>query len=200
MIIEIILFSILSILLGIIILLIKKRDFDFSKIKIQIKGYKVLILMAVIEITAQFLFKKYTDNNLLKILSLSWLIYIALLYVSALNIKKSYMMLFFMGTLLNFIVIAANGFKMPVLVSEILTDVEAKKMYLISGQDLIHSLLTESTKFKFLADIITFAPPYPFPKTISVGDVLLLSGIFAFWQDIFEGTEKTRKRKQIHYK
>ena len=193
MITEIILFSILSISLGIIILLTRKRDFDFSKIKIQIKGYKVLILMAVIEITAQFLFKKYTDNNLLKILSISWLIYFALLYVSALNIKKSYMMLFFMGTLLNFIVIAANGFKMPVLVSEILTDVEAKKMYLLTGQDLIHSLLTESTKFKFLADIITLAPPYPFPKTISVGDVLLLSGIFAFWQDIFEGTEKHSK-------
>jgi len=195
MLIEIILFSILSILLGIIILLIKKRYFNFSNIKIQIKGYKILILMAVIEITAQFLFKKYTDNNLLKILSFSWLIYIALLYVSALNIKKSYMMLFFMGTLLNFIAIGANDFKMPVLVSEILTDVETKKMYLLSGQDLIHSLLTESTKFKFLCDIITLAPPYPFPKTISVGDVLLLSGIFAFWQDIFEGTEKKQLKK-----
>ena len=199
MIAEIILFSILSISLGIIILLIRKRTFDFSKVKIKIRCYKVLILMAVIEITAQFLFKKYTGNNFLKILSLSWLIYFALLYVSALNIKKSYMMLFFMGTLLNFIVIAANGFKMPVFVSETLTDVETKKMFLLTGQDLIHSLLTENTKFKFLADIITLAPPYPFPKTISIGDVLLLSGIFAFWQDIFEGTKKHTK-KQAHNK
>ena len=183
---EIILTSMLSILLSIIILLIRKRYFDFSKVKIEIKGYKILIIMAVIEITAQFLFKHFSDNNFLKFLSLCWLIYIAILYVTALNIKKSYMMLFFIGTLLNFIAIAANGFKMPVLVSEVLSDIETKKMYLQSGQDLIHSLLTTETKFKLLCDIITIPPPYPFPKNISIGDVFLLSGIFAFWQDIFD--------------
>jgi len=183
---EIILTSILSILLAIIILLVRKRYFDFSKVKIEIKGYKVLIIMAVIEITAQFLFKHFSDNNFLKFLSLCWIIYIAILYVTALNIKKSYMMLFFIGTLLNFIAIAANDFKMPVLVSEVLSDIETKKMYLLSGQDLIHSLLTTETKFKLLCDIITIPPPYPFPKSISIGDVCLLSGIFAFWQDIFD--------------
>jgi len=199
---EIILISILSIFTAIIILLLRKRYLDISKIKIEIRGYKVLILMAVIEITAQFLFKKYTDNNLLKILSFSWLIYIAIFYVSAINIKKSYMMLFFLGTLLNFIAIASNDFKMPVLVSDILTDVEAKKMYLLAGQDLIHSLLTEETKFKYLCDIITLPPPYPFPKTISAGDVLLLSGIFAFWLDILEGKkkQKTKNKEQIDNK
>lgn len=183
---EIILISILSILLAILVLKIRKRHFDFSKVKIQIKGYKVLIIMAVIEITAQFLFKQFNSNNFLKFLSLSWLIYFAILYVTALNIKKSYMMLFFIGTLLNFIAIASNDFKMPVLVSEVLSDIETKKMYLLTGQDLIHSLLTSDTKFKFLCDIITIPPPYPFPKTISIGDVFLLSGIFAFWQDIFD--------------
>jgi len=186
MITEIILISLLSIFFAILNLSIRKRKFNFSSNKVKIRGYKVLILMAVIEITAQFLFKKYTDNNLLRILSFSWLIYIAIFYVTSLNIKKSYMMLFFMGTLLNFIAIASNDFKMPVLVSEILTDVESKKEFLLNGQDLIHSLLTSDTKFKFLCDIITIPPPYPFSKTISIGDVFLLSGIFAFWQDIFD--------------
>lgn len=185
MIFEIIFFSSLSIITAIIILLIQNKKFDFNRYHIRIRGYKVLILAAVIKIAAEFLFKKYTSISLLRILSLNWIIYLGLLYVSFLNIKKSYMMLIFMGTLFNFLAIAANDFKMPVYVSELLTDVEAKKTFLLSGNDLIHSLLTEETKFKILCDIFTLLPPYPFPKTISVGDVFLLSGIYAFWQDMF---------------
>jgi hypothetical protein len=182
---EMIIFSLLSIITAIIVLLIQKRTFDFNRSKINVRGYKVIILAAVIKIAAEFLFKKYTSIGLLRILSLNWIIYIALLYVSFFNIKKSYMMLFFLGTLFNFVAIAANDFKMPVYVSELLSDFEAKKTFLLSGKDLVHSLLTEETKLKFLCDIITLHPPYPFPKTISVGDVFLLSGIFAFWQDLF---------------
>ncbi len=182
---EMIIFSLLSIITAIIVLLIQKRTFDFNRSKINVRGYKVIILAAVIKIAAEFLFKKYTSIGLLRILSLNWIIYIALLYVSFFNIKKSYMMLFFLGTLFNFVAIAANDFKMPVYVSELLSDFEAKKTFLLSGKDLVHSLLTDETKLKFLCDIITLHPPYPFPKTISVGDVFLLSGIFAFWQDLF---------------
>lgn len=189
---EIILISILSILIAILILITTKKRPDIINRNIEIKGYKLLILTAVIEITAQFLFKRFPGNNLLKFLSLSWLIYFAIFYVAAINIKKSYMMLFFIGTLLNFIAIASNGFKMPVFVSDVLGDVEAKRLYLQTGQDLIHSLLTDKTNFKFLCDIITIPSPYPFSKTISVGDVFLLAGVFAFWQDLLEG-KKSRK-------
>lgn len=194
---EIILVSILSILIAILILITTKKRPDIINRNFEIKGYKLLILTAVIEITAQFLFKRFPNNSLLKYLSLSWLIYFAIFYVAARNISKSYMMLFFIGTLLNFIAIVSNGFKMPVLVSEILGDVEAKKLYLQTGQDLIHSLLTDKTKFKFLCDIITIPSPYPFPITISIGDVFLLAGIFAFWQDILEGKKSNKKRKIV---
>lgn len=193
---EIILISILSILIAILILITTKKTPDILTRKVEIKGYKVLILTAVIEITAQFLFKRFPGSSLLKFLSLSWLIYFAIFYVTARNISKSYMMLFFIGTLLNFIAIVSNGFKMPVFVSDILGDVEAKKLYLQTGQDLIHSLLTEETKFKFLCDIITIPSPYPFPITISAGDVSLLAGVFAFWQDVLEG-KKSRKTQPV---
>ncbi|MPM19768.1 hypothetical protein SDC9_66194 [bioreactor metagenome] len=189
---EIILISILSILIAILILIATKKSPDITNRNFEIKGYKLLILTAVIEITAQFLFKRFPSSSLLRYLSLSWLIYFAIFYVAAINIKKSYMMLFFIGTLLNFIAIASNGFKMPVFVSDVLGDVEAKRLYLQTGQDLIHSLLTDKTKFKFLCDIITIPSPYPFSKTISVGDVFLLAGVFAFWQDLLEG-KKSRK-------
>ena len=192
MIYEIIFFSLLSVIIGIITLSVQKRKFDFDKYHVRIRGYKVMILAAVIKITAEFLFKRYTNISILRILSLNWIIYLGLLYVSFLNIKKSYMMLIFIGTLFNFLAIATNDFKMPVYVSELLSDVEAKKMFLLSGKDLVHSLLTEETKLKFLCDIITLHPPYPFPKTISVGDVFLLSGIHAFWQDMFYLSSRLR--------
>ncbi|WP_019228182.1 DUF5317 domain-containing protein [Sedimentibacter sp. B4] len=189
---EIILISILSILIAILILITTKKSPDITNRNFEIKGYKLLILTAVIEITAQFLFRRFPSSSLLRYLSLSWLIYFAIFYVAAINIKKSYMMLFFIGTLLNFIAIASNGFKMPVFVSDVLGDVEAKRLYLQTGQDLIHSLLTDKTKFKFLCDIITIPSPYPFSKTISIGDVFLLAGVFAYWQDLLEG-KKSRK-------
>lgn len=103
------------------------------------------------------------------------------------------MKLLFIGTLLNFIAIVSNDFKMPVLVSEVLSNVETKKIYLQTGQDLIHSLLTEDTKFKILCDIITLPPPYPFSKTISIGDVSLLLGMFTVWQESATHSKKSQE-------
>jgi hypothetical protein len=176
---EIIILSLFSF----IILYFRKKKLNIFDMNLEIKGYQILIIAAVIEITAEFLFKNISNNNTPKILSLHWLIYIAIFAVTLLNIKKPFMKLLFIGTLLNFIAIVSNDFKMPVLVSEMLSNVEAKKIYLQTGQDLVHSLLTDDTKFKYLCDVITLSPPYPFPKTISIGDIFLLLGVFAFWQE-----------------
>lgn len=181
MLIEIITVSIISI----IILLIRKVKLDFSKIKLEIKGYQILIIMAAIEITAVFLFKKYPDLKILKILSVSYIIYPAIIIVTLINIKKHFMKLFFLGTLFNFFAIAFNGFKMPVYIAQTAANSQATIMLLESGQDLIHSLMSDSTRFKILCDIITIPPPYPFVKTISIGDILLLLGVFVFWQETF---------------
>ncbi|MEL7647191.1 MAG: DUF5317 domain-containing protein [Sedimentibacter sp.] len=192
---EIIFTSILSIIIALVNLAAKKQNLDFLNKEVKIKGYGMLIAAAVIEITAQFLFKRNPGSSILRFLSMSWLIYFALFYVTLHNISKSYMMLFFIGTLMNFIAITSNGFKMPVYVSDALSDIEAKKIYLQTGKDLIHSLLTDSTRFKILCDIITIPSPYPYPITISIGDVFLLSGIFAFWQDLLEGKKRISKQK-----
>ncbi len=176
---EILILTIISIL----ILLIRKKTLDISIIKLEIKGYQILIITALIEITAEYLFKHFSNNEFIRVLSFHWIIYLAIFAITLLNFKKPFMKLLFFGTLLNFIAIISNDFKMPVLVSEILTDTEAKKLYLQSGQNLIHSLLTKDTNFKILCDIITLSPPYPFPKTISIGDVFLLIGVFFVWQE-----------------
>ncbi|MDD2494395.1 MAG: DUF5317 domain-containing protein [Tissierellia bacterium] len=181
MLIEIIIVSIISI----IILIIRKVKLNLSQIKIKVKGYQILIIMAVIEITAVFLFKAFPDSKIFKILSLSYIIYPAIMIVTLINFKNYFMKLFFLGTLLNFIAVAFNDFKMPVYILENIANSQATIILLESGQDLIHSLMTDSTRFKILCDIITLSPPYPFVKTISIGDILLLLGVFVFWQELF---------------
>lgn len=181
-------------IISIILLLFRKKTLDISILKLEIKGYQILIIAAVIEVMAEFLYNNFINNNAVEILSLNWLIYFAIFAVTIINFKKPFMKLFFLGTLLNFIAIISNDFKMPVLVSEVLANAEAKKIYLQTGQDLIHSLLTDSTKFKLLCDVITLPPPYPFPKTISIGDIFLLSGIFFVW---YEPENKSNADKAI---
>lgn len=181
-------------IISIILLLFRKKTLDISILKLEIKGYQILIIAAVIEVMAEFLYNKFINNNAVEILSLNWLIYFAIFAVTIINFKKPFMKLFFLGTLLNFIAIISNDFKMPVLVSEVLANAEAKKIYLQTGQDLIHSLLTDNTKFKLLCDVITLPPPYPFPKTISIGDIFLLSGIFFVW---YEPENKSNADKAI---
>ena len=56
---EIILFSVLSIAL----LLIRSKEIKLNDFKVEIKGYMVLLIMAVIEITAQFLFQLLTSKS-----------------------------------------------------------------------------------------------------------------------------------------
>lgn len=189
MLIEIIIASIISM----VVLLIRQKNLNLSNFDIEIKGYKILIITAVIEITAQFLFKRYTGNNILKFLSYYWIIYLAIFYVSLKNIKMNYMKSFFIGTLLNFIAISANNFKMPVLITKTFVNADKNILLLKSGQDLVHTLLTDSTKFKILCDIIILPPPYPFVKTISIGDIFLLIGIFLFWQESLFKTKSNLK-------
>ncbi len=158
---------------------------DISKFHAEIRGYKILLIMAAIEAVAVFLFKKFSDIDLLKILSITWLIYIPILVVSLINFDTHFMRLFFIGTLLNFIAISCNDFKMPVFISNMAANSQQTISYLSSGSDLIHSLAKDTTNLKFLCDIITLPPPYPFVKTISIGDILLLSGVFVFWQETY---------------
>lgn len=176
---EIILLSLISIF----ILKIRGKKLNTITANLEIKGYQLLLIAVVIEIAAEFIYKNFSTDSLSETLSLHWLIYFAILAVTLINFNKTFMKLLFIGTLLNFIAIVANDFRMPVLVTEIIPNAEAKRIYLQTGQDLVHSLLTDKTRFKILCDIINIPPPYPFPKTLSIGDVFLLLGVFVAWQE-----------------
>lgn len=79
-----------------------------------------------------------------------------------------------LGTLLNLIPIAANSGKMPVKVPEGYPPIF----------DMGHSLLTEATRVKFLGDVLFLGPPYPRPGVMSIGDVVMVIGVFWFIQQV----------------
>ncbi|NLZ93901.1 MAG: DUF5317 domain-containing protein [Firmicutes bacterium] len=121
---------------------------------------------------------KLADYGLL----LPWLqvlAYLIFFYALVLNYKIPGLKMFACGCFLNFLAIIANGGTMPVSAAAIA----------YSGVNYgdptggMHSLLTDETRLSFLADIIPLRPPYfPLAQVVSVGDILIIVGIFYFIQ------------------
>ncbi|MFC0560995.1 DUF5317 domain-containing protein [Halalkalibacter alkalisediminis] len=113
------------------------------------------------------------------------LIYILGLFFLWVNRENKGFVLLFVGVLLNFIAIAANGGRMPV--SYEAAAIALDPFYtevLKSGLYAKHAMITESTKLGFLGDIIPITSPYPKSQVISIGDVIMNIGIFIFIQHL----------------
>jgi hypothetical protein len=100
--------------------------------------------------------------------------YLILLGVLWLNLAAPGMKLFALGSLLNFLAIVANGGAMPV----------SPGALAFLGMSVTptgtHTLLTPESRLPFLTDIIPLWMPYP--QVISVGDIVLVAGMFLFIQ------------------
>lgn len=87
------------------------------------------------------------------------------------------------GTALNFLVILLNGGAMPVSKRALQIPSLAKYTQMIqNGKLASYTFLTDNTPLWFLADIIYL--PWPKEQFISVGDIVMLVGVFLFIQDI----------------
>lgn len=112
------------------------------------------------------------------------LVYILLFMFFIFNRNIKGLRLVFIGIFLNFIVIAVNDGSMPVKVDMVLAKGFNESVNMLAaGKIAGHSILIEGqTKLWPLADIIDIPPPYPFPQTISIGDIFIALGIFLFIQ------------------
>ncbi len=81
----------------------------------------------------------------------------------------------FAGTFLNFAAIVLNGGVMPVAKSFLSEKAVAA---FAAGLGGTHGLMTDSTRLRFLADILYIPVPYD-PQVLSVGDIVIDVGIFA---------------------
>ena len=89
-----------------------------------------------------------------------------------------------LGIIFNFIVIVVNGGHMPVLFSSLhKAGLNDFALVLKEGTYVTHTLITEKTLFRFLADVIPLSPPFPDPSVVSVGDFLMFYGVFSLIQN-----------------
>lgn len=155
--------------------------------KLEFKGWYFFILGFVTEVASNLLKAKeiqpiahFLDNYFLYIHILSYLLIFTGI---GMNYKKKSMWLIFTGTFMNFLVIVSNGGHMPVWLEGLKIAGLVPADAVQASLDLTHSLLKETTRLAFLADIIPLPRPYPLPKIISIGDVILATGVFAFIQE-----------------
>jgi|GEM_PF-342018 len=110
--------------------------------------------------------------------------YILILLCLLLNLRRFSIKLATGGMLLNFLVIAANDGYMPVWLKAMAFAGYDTSKLTTTVLDTFHALITESTRLSFLADIIPIPEPYPFPQILSIGDLLIMAGVFLFFQDL----------------
>jgi hypothetical protein len=111
--------------------------------------------------------------------SIHFFVYLLLFIGLWYNRNNKYFRIISVGVLLNFIVIFANGGRMPVSIdalkaaglNNLIPDLQANKI-------ATHQVLTSSTRLKFLADVLVLPKPYPLPKTFSIGDFIMATGTF----------------------
>lgn len=151
--------------------------------KLHIKGWYLLATSFTIEIASLFLISK-TNYNISRILEdkfsiIHILVYSLLIIGLFMNRREKGFKIIMLGSILNFLTILANYGKMPVSIKSL----ENAGLYnqltlLYDDRIMTHVLMTENTKLSFLGDIIPIARPYPFPKIISFGDILISIGLF----------------------
>lgn len=97
-----------------------------------------------------------------------------------------------LGLLLNFAVIAANFGQMPGAPDKL-----AAAGYIgpPATQWSNFTVMNENTRFWFLGDNILVGSPWPHPSVISLGDVLIIVGVFWFFQRVMK-THPLARRAQ----
>ncbi len=143
-------------------------------------GFGLEFLSVYLHIKDVGTLSSFVDKYFIYIHSISYaLIFIGLIF----NFSKKSMILVFLGTLLNYIVIISNGGQMPVS-GEVLSLLGMEEnLTMLKKQAIItHTLITENTRLVLLGDIIPAFKHYPFPKILSIGDIFIYLGIFFFLQ------------------
>lgn len=152
--------------------------------KINLRGLYFVVIAFLIEFITGVLmngsnifFATFIKENTLNI---QILVYVLLGVFFITNIKYLGIKFLALGSLFNFLAIAFNRGLMPVK-----TELALKLGYYSSVKNLSEgnvfghkALDTCSDYFIYLADIIDIPKPYLFPKTISVGDILIGFGVF----------------------
>jgi hypothetical protein len=162
---------ILFLLAGLILGLIKKRSFTLCAPNLPNN-----LILPILAFSIEALFSSDPVYP-------SWMVlltaYGLLFWFCISNIRKgTWSMLVFIGTLMNFAVISANGFRMPVLAGTFERIIKAPIMTALSRGEVFGYVLADShTRLLFLSDIIAINPFGHLFGFASIGDIVMGAGI-----------------------
>ena len=108
--------------------------------------------------------------------------YILFIIASFQNINFSGFRYITLGVLMNSFVIFVNGGKMPVLVTQQVSEEISGKVLFGQGQNIVYSLADNKTFFTFLGDVLTLPKLLQCSSIVSVGDIMIFIGIFILIQ------------------
>ena len=170
---------IISIIIGLL------RNGKLSSLsQISLKRIELIVLACIIQAGLIFLGSKKVKFVLDYSSYMIIFSYIVLLLAVWYNKKLKGINFIALGIIFNFIVIVANGGHMPVLLSSLYkAGLNDFALVLKEGTYVTHTLITEKTLFRFLADVIPLSPPFPDPSVVSVGDFLMFYGVFSLIQN-----------------
>ncbi|MHB1405120.1 MAG: DUF5317 domain-containing protein [Desulfitobacteriaceae bacterium] len=167
-------------LLVVLVALIRKGSFQRLS-NTDIKKPYLMITSLLVQLAVMYL---YDRSQFIGQTFSIWIIlsYLLLAYGSWCNRNLPGFKLFGIGMFLNFLVIAANGGRMPVSINAL--EWAGLSWYipaLIEGITK-HQPLTDAAYLSFLADIIPLRPPFVFSSmVVSAGDIAVTLGISRFF-------------------
>lgn len=177
----------------------KLRGGSFSNIKdASLEKWYFFVSGFLVEFSAVYLASKGVSFFIENILFIHFLSYLLLFIGIYFNRSIFAFKIVFIGILLNFLVIMANGGQMPVSGEAMVSIGLIENMNNIrDGKIITHTLINNHTVLKYLGDIFVLGKPYPRPKIFSIGDVIMALGIFLYIQEIM--IKKLKKEKTVQY-
>lgn len=170
-----------SLVFGILILALRKELFNYGK-QIQFKHIWLPIATFALEALSEYITGHFNNPVATAVNRQSfWIelcLYMGLMTFIMMNKAHRGFKLMGVGLALNALVVLLNSGIMPVDGTALLRlGFEETYQALDSGQIFAHRLITPTTILPFLGDVIHITPPYPFPKSVSLGDILLGFGV-----------------------
>lgn len=167
-------------------------------IDMNIRGWYLIILSVILSMSPIFL-RNFEDMAQISVL-LMFSSMVVLLLVLILNLDKTGTWIILLGGLFNVAIMAFNAFKMPVMVSGLEGAGITSILEGVSDGTIINYMASEASgMMQVFTKFIMVPKPYPFPKILSIGDILMTLGLLKFIVGEMARSSYSGRSKMVQY-
>jgi len=166
--------------------------------ELNLRGWTLILLSLLVSLSPIFLSGiEFLENTQVYLLFFSMVI---MLIVLALNLDKKGTWIMLIGGLYNLMIMVFNNFKMPVSMSNLEKAGLNTLFDGITDGSIVNYVAAETTgAITVFTKFIAISSPYPFPKILSLGDVIMSLGLLIFIVGEMKKTNYYGKGKMVSY-